>query len=195
MLTMRLLRTWVVFGILMELSCARWLTLRASKPPVYEVYAVRYARLLGYPIASLVQGADRLRKLDLAKTFWVLKGPEGRTILIDAGFYRPENANRKDVADYTRPDKALERLGIKADQVTEVIITHMHWDHGDGVDLFPAARLEPPADHPEPRPGGIRSISEAGKRRGEVGLKTRSSVSRTERAHHVTRSAKSSYVS
>ncbi len=138
---MRRLRTWVVLGILVELSGACGQTLRANEPPVYEVYAVRFARLLGYPVASLVKGADRGRKLDLAMTFWVLKGPEGKTILIDAGFYRPEHANRKDVADYTRPDKALERLGIKADQVTDIIITHMHWDHADGVDLFPKAQI------------------------------------------------------
>ncbi len=87
---MRRLRTWAVLGILMELGGARGPTLRASEPPVYEVYAVRYARLLGYPVASLVQGADPERKLDLAMTVWVLKGPGNRTVLVDTGFYRPE---------------------------------------------------------------------------------------------------------
>src|SRR5271166_3294854 len=112
----------------------------ATDQPVYEVYAVRYARLLGYPVASLVKGADRERKLDLAMTFWVLK-TAGRTVLVDAGFYRPKIMKRTDVADYTRPDKALERLAIKPDDVTDVIITHMHWDHADGVDLFPKAQI------------------------------------------------------
>ena len=113
----------------------------AAEPPVYEAYAVRYATLVGYDVASLVQGADPKRKLDLAMTFWVLKGPGGRTILIDAGFYRPEILKRKDVADYTRPDKALAKIGIKPDEITDVIITHMHWDHADGVDLFPKAQV------------------------------------------------------
>jgi glyoxylase-like metal-dependent hydrolase (beta-lactamase superfamily II) len=113
----------------------------ASEPPVYEAYAVRYATLVGYDVAWLVQGADPKRKLDLAMAFWVLKGPGGKTILIDAGFYRPEILKRKDVADYTRPDEALAKLGIKPDQITDVIITHMHWDHADGVDLFPKAQV------------------------------------------------------
>ena len=138
---MRRLRTWVVLGILMELTGARAATVQASEPAVYEVYAVRYARLLGYPVESLVQGADPKRKLDLAMTVWVLKGPGKRTVLVDTGFYRPEIMTRKDVADYTRPDKALERLGISAEQVTDIVITHMHWDHADGVDLFPKARV------------------------------------------------------
>jgi glyoxylase-like metal-dependent hydrolase (beta-lactamase superfamily II) len=114
----------------------------ADDPSTYEVYAVRYARLLDFPVASLVKGAEPARKLDIAMTYWVLKGPEGRTVLVDAGFYRPRLLKeRKGVADYTRPDKALERLGIKPEEVTDVIVTHMHWDHADGVDLFPKAKV------------------------------------------------------
>ena len=48
---------------------------------------------------------------------------------------------QRKLADYTRPDKALGRLGIRPEQVTDVIITHMHWDHADGVDLFPKAQV------------------------------------------------------
>jgi glyoxylase-like metal-dependent hydrolase (beta-lactamase superfamily II) len=114
---------------------------RASEPPTYEVYAVRYARLLGFPVSSLVQGADPARKHDIAMTVWVLKGPDGRTALVDAGFYRSRLFQRDGIADYTRPDKALGRLGIRPEEVTDVIVTHMHWDHADGVDLFPEARV------------------------------------------------------
>jgi glyoxylase-like metal-dependent hydrolase (beta-lactamase superfamily II) len=47
----------------------------------------------------------------------------------------------RNVADYIRPDRALQPLGIVPDQVTDVVVTHMHWDHVDGVDLFPKARV------------------------------------------------------
>src|SRR5262245_21803045 len=114
---------------------------RGDDSPVYEVYAVRFATLVGYPVASLVEGADPARKLDLAMTFWVLKGASGRTVLVDAGFYRPEIVKRKDVADYVRPDKALEKLGIKPEEITDIVISHMHWDHADGADLFPKAQI------------------------------------------------------
>jgi glyoxylase-like metal-dependent hydrolase (beta-lactamase superfamily II) len=134
-------RTSLFFLVIVALGGTPALMAQASEPPVYEAYAVRYATLLGYPVASLVQGADPNRKLDLAMTFWVLKAPGGRTVLVDAGFYRPEIMKRKDVADYTRPDKALERLGIRPAEVTDVVITHMHWDHADGVDLFPKAQV------------------------------------------------------
>ena len=115
---------------------------QAGEPPAYEVYAVRYAKMLDFPVDSLVAGAEPGRKLDIAMTFWVLKGPDGRTVLVDAGFYRPRLLKeRKGIADYTRPDKALGRLGIKPEEVTDVVLTHMHWDHADGADLFPKAQV------------------------------------------------------
>ncbi|MGP0068645.1 MAG: MBL fold metallo-hydrolase [Isosphaeraceae bacterium] len=115
---------------------------RADELSTYEVYAVRYARLRDFPVSALVQGADRGRKLDIAMTVWVLQRPDGRIVLVDAGFYRPRLLKQwKGIADYTRPDKAVERLGIKPEQVTDIVVTHMHWDHADGVDLFPKARI------------------------------------------------------
>ncbi len=120
----------------------RGLEAKAGEPPAYEVYAVRYANLLDFPVSALVQGAEPGRKLDIAMSFWVLKGPGGRTVLVDAGFYRPRLLRqRSGVADYTRPDKALGRLGIRPEEVTDIVVTHMHWDHADGVDLFPKARV------------------------------------------------------
>jgi hypothetical protein len=69
-------------------GCLRGLEAKAGDPPAYEVYAVRYATLVGFPVSALVQGAERDRKLDIAMTYWVLKGPDGRTVLVDAGFGR-----------------------------------------------------------------------------------------------------------
>ena len=115
---------------------------RAADPPIYEAYAVRYATLAAFPVAALVRGAEPGRKLDIAMTVWVLKGPDGRTILVDSGFYRPKLLREwPGITDYTRPDRALARLGIRPEDVTDVVITHMHWDHADGADLFPKAQV------------------------------------------------------
>ena len=35
----------------------------------------------------------------------------------------------------------MARAGVKPEDITDVIITHMHWDHADGMDLFPKARI------------------------------------------------------
>jgi glyoxylase-like metal-dependent hydrolase (beta-lactamase superfamily II) len=116
-------------------------TARSDEPPAYEAYAVRYATFRDFAVSNLVQGADPKRKLDIAMTIWVLKAPGGKTVLVDAGFYQPRYSAGGRIADYTRPDKALERLGIKPEEVTDIIATHMHWDHVDGLDLFPNAQV------------------------------------------------------
>lgn len=42
----------------------------------YEVYAVRFATLANFPVSSLVAGADRARRMDIAMMIWVLKGAD-----------------------------------------------------------------------------------------------------------------------
>jgi glyoxylase-like metal-dependent hydrolase (beta-lactamase superfamily II) len=112
--------------------------------PAYEVHAVRYGTLAQFPVASLVAGADPARRMDIALMVWLIRAPNdtrGQTILMDAGFYREKFITRWKPVDFARPSAALERLGISAEQVTDIIISHVHWDHLDGADLFPNARI------------------------------------------------------
>ncbi|HEY6389944.1 MAG TPA: N-acyl homoserine lactonase family protein [Bryobacteraceae bacterium] len=106
----------------------------------YEVYAIRYATIPDFSVASLVAGADRARKLDIAMLVWLVRG-NGRNILVDSGFYHEQFFRQWHVADFVKPADALSRVGLKADDITDVIITHLHWDHADGMDLFPKARV------------------------------------------------------
>jgi glyoxylase-like metal-dependent hydrolase (beta-lactamase superfamily II) len=108
--------------------------------PAYEVYAVRYAELPGFAVSDLVAGADPSRKMDIAMMFWVIRG-EGHNILVDSGFYRPQFFRDWHVRDYIKPSEAVVKLGLKPEDITDVVITHMHWDHADGMDLFPKATV------------------------------------------------------
>lgn len=111
-----------------------------AKPPQYEVFAIRYATISQFPVASLIQGAEKDRKLDIAMMVWLIRG-HGRNVLVDSGFYRDDLIKQWKPADYVRPDEAVARAGVRADQITDVIITHAHWDHADGADLFPKATI------------------------------------------------------
>jgi glyoxylase-like metal-dependent hydrolase (beta-lactamase superfamily II) len=115
----------------------------ASAPgaAVFEVYAVRYATARGVPVSSLVAGADATRKIDIPFVFWVLKGPRGRNVLVDAGSYKGTAFESWKLADFVKPSVAIGKIGLAPRDVTDVIITHIHWDHVGGVDLFPAARV------------------------------------------------------
>ena len=108
--------------------------------PEYEVYAIRYATIPDFSVASLVAGASRDRKLDIAMMVWLVRG-NGRNILVDSGFYRDKFFQQWHVTDFVKPSDALQRVGLMPDDITDVIVTHMHWDHADGMDLFPKARI------------------------------------------------------
>ncbi|MEO8451444.1 MAG: N-acyl homoserine lactonase family protein [Gemmatimonadota bacterium] len=111
-----------------------------TPPPVYRAYAVQYGVLAGFPKRYLMLGADTTERVDVALMVWVLRGG-GRTILVDAGFYRDQFMTQWKPRDYVRPSEAVARLGIKPGDVTDVIISHSHWDHADGADLFPNAKV------------------------------------------------------
>jgi glyoxylase-like metal-dependent hydrolase (beta-lactamase superfamily II) len=128
-----MLRT-VLPVFLAALACAQ-----TQPKPQYEVYAIRYATLKDFQVAGLVAGADRARRMDIAMMIWLIQG-NGRHILFDAGFYRDQFLKQWKPVDFVKPSEAIARVGLKPEDITGVIISHAHWDHADGVDLFPKAR-------------------------------------------------------
>jgi glyoxylase-like metal-dependent hydrolase (beta-lactamase superfamily II) len=94
-------------------------------------------------LSSLVAGAEQGPQVDIAFTVWPLRDPaSGRVVLVDAGFYRQKFIMSWNPQDFVRPSEALQKgLGIAPDRVTDIIITHSHWDHADGADLFPKATI------------------------------------------------------
>lgn len=122
------------------LVAAAVLPLFAQEKPKYEVYAIQYATLPDFPVAGLVAGADKSRKMDIAMLVWLIRG-NGRNILFDSGFYRPQFFKDWKVGEFTKPSEAIQRLGLKPEDITDVIISHAHWDHADGADLFPKAKI------------------------------------------------------
>jgi glyoxylase-like metal-dependent hydrolase (beta-lactamase superfamily II) len=125
--------------ILFLLFLAAVAAAQTQPKPQYEVYAIRYATLADFQVSGLVAGADRSRKMDIAMMVWLVQG-NGHNILVDAGFYREQFMKQWKPVDYVKPSEAIARAGLKADDITDLIISHLHWDHADGVDLFGKAR-------------------------------------------------------
>jgi glyoxylase-like metal-dependent hydrolase (beta-lactamase superfamily II) len=108
--------------------------------PEYSIQAIRYAVSPGFPVAGLVVGAPKDEKVDIAMVIWLIRGG-GRTILFDSGFHREKWFKYFPMNDYVRPDEAVKLAGVKPEDVTDIVISHAHWDHMGGVDLFPKANV------------------------------------------------------
>jgi glyoxylase-like metal-dependent hydrolase (beta-lactamase superfamily II) len=126
--------------ILFFSSCSAICLGQIPTKPVYSVEAVRYGTLKDFAVSGLVAGADKSRRMDIAMVYWLVRG-NGHNILVDSGFYRPQFFVHWKVADFQKPSDALLHAGLKPEEITDIVITHMHWDHADGFDLFPKARI------------------------------------------------------
>jgi glyoxylase-like metal-dependent hydrolase (beta-lactamase superfamily II) len=103
----------------------------------YEIYALKYAGPFISSGAFLMWLKDWERTEKRNYYLWCIKG-EGEPVIVDAGV-SPELAEKKSLTEYESPADLLSRIDVKAHEVRHVIITHIHWDHASGVDLFPNA--------------------------------------------------------
>ena len=85
-------------------------------------------------------GAPKDEKTDIAMVVWLIRGG-GRNILFDSGFHREVWLKSFPTADYLRPDEAVKLAGVKPEEVTDIVVSHAHWDHMGGIDLFPKATV------------------------------------------------------
>ncbi len=62
-------------------------------------------------------------------------------MLVDSGFYRQKFLDQWKPRDFRSPADAVKAAGVSPEQITDIIISHAHWDHVDGADLFPKATI------------------------------------------------------
>lgn len=112
--------------------------LGAPSTPEYSIQAVRLANSPGDSVADMVVGAPKGEKIDTIYALWLIRGG-GRNILFDSGFHRERWFKAWTIKDYLRPDEAVKLAGVNPEEVTDIVISHAHWDHMGGIDLFPKA--------------------------------------------------------
>lgn len=70
---------------------------------------------------------------------WILRNRH-RVLLVDTGFGPEAAARRGRPLDFD-PVEGLARIGIPPESVTDVLLTHLHYDHAGNIDRFPNARF------------------------------------------------------
>ncbi len=111
-----------------------------AQTPEYSIEAIRYATSPDVPVAELVVNGPKNQKVDIAMVVWLIRGG-GHTILFDSGFHRDTFVKEFPMKDYLRPDEAVKTAGVNPQDVTDIAISHAHWDHMGGIDLFPKATV------------------------------------------------------
>lgn len=104
----------------------------------FEVYAIRYATVERRGTENYI-GGDPHETERMDYFVWLARNGS-HTVVIDTGF--DEQAARRRKRQFLRsPADGLRLLGVDPQQVQDVIITHMHYDHGGNLQLFPRARF------------------------------------------------------
>jgi glyoxylase-like metal-dependent hydrolase (beta-lactamase superfamily II) len=121
-----------------------WTELKAeASRPGRALYAVEYARSRGLPAGKLIAGASGKR--DMSWYFYVVVGDD-QVALIDTGSSVLADAAGDERADWrveaaVTLDEALATVGLEPRDVTDVLLTHAHWDHADGLPRLEHARV------------------------------------------------------
>lgn len=113
----------------------------SSAGTLYEVYALKYFSGLNYKLAKAVYQVGWAEDIKINCYIWAIRNKKnGEVTLVDTGMdttmgQRYSSLNPGSV--FLPPSQLVPRLGIKPEQVTRVVISHMHVDHAGGMVEFP----------------------------------------------------------
>ncbi|MFV0259244.1 MAG: N-acyl homoserine lactonase family protein [Acidimicrobiales bacterium] len=107
--------------------------------PRYRAYAVRYAHRPGRRAEHFLGGDEHDGPMDMAYFVWAIVGAD-RVVVVDTGFDAEDGRRRQRRVTLPVSD-GLAVLGVDTAAVTDVVITHLHYDHMGGLPAFPAARI------------------------------------------------------
>ena len=106
----------------------------------FEIFAIRYARLGNrHPSENFILADPHEFASDLDYFVWVVRRDDC-SFVVDTGFGKEAAELRK--REWLRcPAESLRILGMNAPDISDVIITHMHYDHAGNLNRFPSARF------------------------------------------------------
>ena len=104
-----------------------------------RVYAVKYAERDARRPEHFLGGDPHDVPMPMDYFVWAIVGST-KTWVVDTGFGAGDAERRKRRLVRTAAE-GLATIGIDAATVTDVILTHLHYDHVGGFDQFPAARF------------------------------------------------------
>lgn len=107
----------------------------AMSTPHYEIHAIKYAEGERSARECFLLPIDPHEgPMPIDYFVWLIRGA-GRTVLLDTGFTEARARARR--RNFLRClSEGLASLGVSADEVGTVILSHLHYDHAGNLDLF-----------------------------------------------------------
>ncbi|MEQ1956838.1 N-acyl homoserine lactonase family protein [Mesorhizobium sp. CN2-181] len=108
----------------------------------WDVYVLEYARSKNQPWVDLISGMYDEGVMDLPFSF-VLARHGNRNVLIDTGFMQDDHSfsQKFGVPYWISPLRMLGELGIEPGGITDIFVTHAHFDHMGSIGEFPNAQI------------------------------------------------------
>lgn len=107
--------------------------------PVFDIYAIKYATRPAQRRTNFIDGDPHDGPMPLDYFVWVAVGSTG-VYVIDTGF-TAEIAKKRERTFLRCPIESLGLIGVKQEDVKDVIITHLHNDHAGNLERFTNARF------------------------------------------------------
>lgn len=111
----------------------------ADRLPSHEVFAIRYASMPRRRPDNFLSGDPHDGPMPMDFFVWLLKSND-RCVLVDTGFTEATGRIR-DRAWARCPIDALAAVGVAAANITDVVLTHLHYDHAGNLAKLPNARF------------------------------------------------------
>ncbi|MDY0873908.1 N-acyl homoserine lactonase family protein [Dongia rigui] len=110
----------------------------------WNVFVIEFARSKDQPLDGLISGAHDDGVVDLPFSF-VMARRGDKIVLIDTGFMKEgigaEMGVKFGIPDWVSPVRMLAELGVKPEMVTDIVISHAHFDHMGSIGKFPKAHI------------------------------------------------------
>jgi glyoxylase-like metal-dependent hydrolase (beta-lactamase superfamily II) len=107
--------------------------------PKWRVFAIRYGQSK-YRESSLIRGGAKDKRVPFSWYTWLIveTAETGKKILVDTGFVRgPKVLGGR----FQRVDRLLGGVNAPPESITDVVITHMHWDHVGNLAPYEKSRV------------------------------------------------------
>ena len=116
----------------------------AKEPANWDVYVMEFARSKDQPWVDLISGMYDDGVMDLPFSF-ILAQRGDRNVLVDTGFMQDDHSSgfsRKfGIPNWISPLRMLGELGIAPGAITDIFVTHAHFDHMGSIAEFPNAHI------------------------------------------------------